>query len=30
MEGEYSIFDLIMKFDKTALNTYTFKIIGQD
>ena len=30
MEGEYSLFDLLLIFDKTALNTYTFKIIGQD
>ena len=30
MEGEYSLFDLLLKFDKTALNSYTFKIIGQN
>jgi signal transduction histidine kinase len=30
MEGEFSIFDLILKFEKKELNGYTFKIIGQD
>jgi nitrogen-specific signal transduction histidine kinase len=30
VEGEFSVFDLLLKFGESDISNYTFKIIGQD